>query len=258
LRGRTREFEPVEALGLFPSRRVKRRTGSCLLTPPRLPPKLDCFPPTAPSNGLIVMMQLTPAFPSFLAVDTLDIDINSIERYCYDLMKRDAGRKVSNDGGYQSNDLNFDLESPFKALFQQIEERVNSLHSSLMLKKSLKQKIDNAWFNVNKRGDYNIPHVHPRTCFSGVFYVKTPKDCGDLFLRNPASSLEHVIGDICVEQYNMFTAPSLRVLPEAKKLVIFPSWILHYVTANQSNSDRISIAFNTIFQRSYSVPKTPS
>ena len=204
------------------------------------------------------MMQLTPAFPTFLAVDTLDVDISSIERYCYDLMKRDAGRKVSNDGGYQSTDLNFDLESPIKPLFQQIEERANSLHSSLMLKVFLKQKIDNAWFNVNKRGDYNIPHVHPRTCFSGVFYVKTPKDCGDLFLRNPAASLEHVIPQICIEQYTMFTGPSLRVSPEARKLVIFPSWILHYVTANQSDSDRISIAFNTIFQRSGPVPKTPS
>jgi uncharacterized protein (TIGR02466 family) len=204
------------------------------------------------------MMQLTPAFSSFLAVDTLDIDINLIERHCYDLMKKDAGRKVSNDGGYQSNDLNLDLESPLKPLFQQIEERANSLHSSLMLKKSLKQKIDNAWINVNKRGDHNIPHVHPRMCFSGVFYVRTPKNCGDLFLGNPASSLEHVIISTCVEQYNVFTAPQTRVSPEAKKLVIFPSWILHYVTANQSDSDRISIAFNTVFQRNDLVPKTPS
>jgi uncharacterized protein (TIGR02466 family) len=197
------------------------------------------------------MMQLTPAFSSFLAVDALDIDIISIEKYCYDLMKRDTGRKASNDGGYQSNNLNFDLESPLKPLFQQIEERANGLHSSLMLKKPLRQKIENAWINVNKRGDYNIPHVHPGMCFSGVFYVKAPKDCGDLFLRNPASSLVHVIVGTCVEQYNQFTAPEVRVSPEARKLVIFPSWILHYVTANQSDSDRISIAFNTVFQRSH-------
>jgi len=203
------------------------------------------------------MMQLTPAFPSFLATDTLDVDINAIERYCYDLMNRDAGRKVSNDGGYQSNDLNPDLDSPLKPLFQQIEDRANTLHSSIMLKTSLRQKIDNAWVNVNKRGDYNIPHVHPRTCFSGVFYVKTPKDCGDLYLRNPSSSLEHVIPQVCIEQYNMFTATSVRILPEARKLVIFPSWILHYVTANQADSDRISMAFNTIFQRNFSVPMTP-
>jgi uncharacterized protein (TIGR02466 family) len=200
------------------------------------------------------MMQITPAFISFLAVDTLDVDINAIERHCYDLMKRDAGRKISNDGGYQSNDLNFDLESPLKPLFQQIQERTNSLHSSFKLKTSLRQKIDNAWINVNKRGDYNIPHVHPRMCFSGVFYVKTPKNCGDLFLKNPVSALEHAIIETYVEQYNQFTASSVQVSPEAKKLVIFPSWILHYVAANQSDSDRISIAFNTVIQRAPSAP----
>jgi uncharacterized protein (TIGR02466 family) len=196
-------------------------------------------------------MQLTPAFVSFLATDTLDVDLASIERYLYDHVKQDTGRTVSNFGGYQSNDLNLDLESPLKPLFQQIEERANALHSSIMLKKTLRQKIDNAWFNVNKRGDYNIPHVHPRVCFSGVFYVKTPKNCGDLILRNPAPSLEHIIIESNVERYSEFTSPAAQFSPEAKKLVIFPSWLLHYVSASQADSDRISIAFNTSIHKKF-------
>jgi uncharacterized protein (TIGR02466 family) len=194
-------------------------------------------------------MRITPAFVSFLAIDSLDIDLESIERYLYDSMKRDTGRKVSNDGGYQSNEFNLALESPLTPLFGQIQERANSLHSSLMLRKSLRQKIDNAWFNVNKSGDYNIPHVHPRACFSGVFYVKTPKNCGDLILRNPASSVEHIIIESNVERYNEFTSPALQFSPEARQLLIFPSWLLHYVTASRADSDRISIAFNTILHK---------
>jgi uncharacterized protein (TIGR02466 family) len=196
-------------------------------------------------------MQLTPAFVSFLATDTLDVDLASIESYLYDHVKQDTGRTVSNFGGYQSNDLNLDIESPLKPLFRQIEERANALHSSIMLKKTLRQKIDNAWFNVNKRGDYNIPHVHPRVCFSGVFYVKTPKNCGDLILRNPAPSLEHIIIESNVERYSEFTSPAAQFSPEAKKLVIFPSWLLHYVSASQADSDRISIAFNTSIHKKF-------
>ena len=195
------------------------------------------------------MVQVTPIFPSFLVTDTLDIDTGAIADCCYDLMQRDAGRKLSNDGGYQSGKLDFELAPVLKNLSNQIVERVNGLHVALMLNNVLEQRLSNAWFNINRKGDYNIPHVHPRSCFSGVFYVKAPKDCGDLYLKNPAVSLEHVITDIEIQQYNAFTSPSLRVAAEPGKLVLFPSWVLHFVKANQSDSDRISIAFNTVFQR---------
>jgi len=191
------------------------------------------------------MLQIAPIFPSFLAADKLDVDLGPIERCCYELSGRDVGRRFSNEGGYQSNNLDLKLYSALTYLLNEIEERANSLHASLMLKKYLKQEIDNAWINVNKGGDYNIPHVHPGSCFSGVFYVKAEKNCGDLFIKNPAMSLEHVITEPIVEQRNAFTATSLGVSPEPGKLVIFPSWVLHYVRANQSGSDRISIAFNT-------------
>jgi uncharacterized protein (TIGR02466 family) len=195
------------------------------------------------------MMQLSPIFSSFLALDVLDVDLNAIEQACYELKRADSGRQFSNDGGYQSNNISLDSRSPFAPLLLKIDAAVNQLHASLMLKKNFGQKIDNAWININNRGGHNIPHVHPRACFSGVFYVRAPADCGELILRNPASSLEHVITEDLVGQYNAFTSPVLRIAPEAGKLVIFPSWILHFVRANQADADRISLAFNTVFQR---------
>jgi len=196
-------------------------------------------------------MRPTPAFVSFLAVEALQVDLPAIERCCREVRAKDAGRKASNDGGYQSGNLDLGVASPLTDLLREVEARANALHAALMFKTSLRQALDTAWININRRGDSNTPHVHPRACFSGVFYVKAPKGCGDLMLRNPTANLEHIITEAHVETYNAFTSPQLTVPAEAGKLVIFPSWILHYVKGNQTDEDRISIAFNTVFR-----PKT--
>jgi len=194
------------------------------------------------------MIKIEPVFLSFLATEILDIDTTEIEKYCYDLRTRESGREFSNRGGFQSRDLSAAEDSPLRTLLGVLDDRVNSLHASFMFKKSLRQKIDNLWVNINGNGDYNIPHVHPKACFSGVFYVKAESGCGDLYLRHPMPSIEHIISEDRVERFNSFTSPSIRIAPEPRKLVIFPSWILHYVDANRRDTDRISIAFNTMFE----------
>ena len=47
-----------------------------------------------------------------------------------------------------------------------------------------------------------------------------------------------------IDDYNKFTSTDMSVTPSPGKLVIFPSWLVHYVQNNLDNSDRISIAFN--------------
>jgi hypothetical protein len=37
--------------------------------------------------------------------------------------------------------------------------------------------------------------------------------------------------------------------PKTGDLIIFPSWLTHYVIMKPNNKNRISIAFNTIFNK---------
>ena len=40
--------------------------------------------------------------------------------------------------------------------------------------------MGNMWANINPPGGYNMPHIHPNSHFSGVYYIKAPKDSGNI------------------------------------------------------------------------------
>ena len=52
--------------------------------------------------------------------------------------------------------------------------------------------MGNMWANINPPGGYNRPHVHPNSHFSGVYYIKAPKNSGKLFLMNQATGAHMV------------------------------------------------------------------
>jgi hypothetical protein len=54
-------------------------------------------------------MNINPLFSSYVAQDDLDIDNAKLEKYCRKVREIDAGRQVSNQGGWQS-ELIFKIE----------------------------------------------------------------------------------------------------------------------------------------------------
>ena len=53
--------------------------------------------------------------------------------------------------------------------------------------------------------------------------------------------------DDTVEEHNHMNSSFFKTPPQEKKLIIFPSYASHYVEPNNSDSDRISLSFNTKF-----------
>ena len=53
--------------------------------------------------------------------------------------------------------------------------------------------LGNMWANINYPGGYNKPHVHPNTLFSGVYYIKTPPNCGKLICNDPRPGIQTVM-----------------------------------------------------------------
>jgi uncharacterized protein (TIGR02466 family) len=113
-----------------------------------------------------------------------------------------------------------------------------------------------AWFHVTRRGGSFDVHTHPNHSWSGVYCVCQEGDeglagSGELTLINP-----HLAGtaytDMAVYRlrppYQMSNI-SLRLQPG--QLVIFPSWLLHFVTPFEPKTDdgiRITVAFNARFR----------
>jgi hypothetical protein len=82
------------------------------------------------------------------------------------------------------------------------------------------------WFNAQGPQQSTTEHTHEENdeLLSGVYYVNTPKDSGDLILID-----------------GMLTT---RVTPVAGTFLFFPPSLAHRVEVNRSPYQRLSIAFN--------------
>ena len=190
------------------------------------------------------MINIMPIFINFLAVESLSLDNDRLEKYCLEKKKTSAGRVISNGGGWQSGNL--DLATPELAeLFAQARKRLDEVHRAFEFNTELRQVITEAWININQKGHFNYSHDHPGSLFSAVYYVKGGPDKGELEFKTPITPHTYTISDEMVGGFNAFTGHALVIPPVTGDLLIFPSWLLHRVNMSQSEEDRISIAFNT-------------
>lgn len=180
-------------------------------------------------------------FHSFVDEQILEIDNNALEDFSYFVRDNDKGRVISNYGGWQSNNL--DLTIPeLQGLVSYIVENTQRLIIKYDLPK--KVSIDPLWININGKKDFNQYHEHPKSMFGGIFYIKAPKNCGDLVLVNPVTTHQHYIDPSTIEKFNEFNSYSHTVVPEVNKMIMFPAWVPHFTFPNESDEDRISVAFN--------------
>jgi uncharacterized protein (TIGR02466 family) len=167
-----------------------------------------------------------------------NIDNSKIEREILNIQKTESGRKLSNIGGWQSNDLiDFSSTPEIFKMIDSIQTVLSEIYSHWKIPK--KPTFDNAWINVNYQYCSNNFHRHPKSLFACVYYVKAPKDCGEIVFRRDDTQ-EHYF-DI---EYSEHTMKSFSIFPVPGLTVFFPAYIMHMVKPNLSNDPRISIAVN--------------
>lgn len=102
-----------------------------------------------------------------------------------------------------------------------------------------------AWGNIMSDCDFSMIHNHVRDDWSGVYYVdaegghRTVERNGALELVDPRP-LQPLTGP------GKFRRPFREITVEPKDglMVLFPSWMKHYVYPYRGGRERISIAFN--------------
>ena len=104
--------------------------------------------------------------------------------------------------------------------------------------------LGNMLANVNPPGGMNRAHQHPNSLWSGVYYIKAPKNCGHLKIDDPRAS-----ASMCRPRQKEGKKPSrlyreTHYEPIAGRCIMFPSWLIHCVDPNESNDIRISVSFN--------------
>jgi uncharacterized protein (TIGR02466 family) len=190
-------------------------------------------------------MKISPVFTNFIATDNLLIDNSSIIEYTFKLRESDPGRIISNEGGWQSNNIDISKIPELFDIYKEISKRLDELHFYFELKNNLKTRITDSWININGNNHYNTPHDHGSGLFSGIYYVKADGDCGNVEFMTPIGAHTFSINGNFVKTFNPFNSNIQTVKVQTGLLVLFPSWLVHYTRPNKTDQNRISIAFNS-------------
>lgn len=130
----------------------------------------------------------------------------------------------SNRGGWQSN------------LVQNMED-LNDFKINILSILNENLTFAQIWFNINYKNNYNILHNHGPFKWSGNYYIKTHKNCGNLYLRDPRQG---------VVFSSLYGNPDKEIKINEGMVIIFPSYLEHYVGQNYSDEKRIGISFDLI------------
>jgi uncharacterized protein (TIGR02466 family) len=182
-------------------------------------------------------MELIPIFSNFVVIDELSLDNSEIQNYsrkvCEGVINYNFGRD----------------DEVMRNLYSIVDKKLNDVHTKIGLSKEYHQVISNSWINPSIVKLITTPHNHPRCCFSAVYYVSATINSGDLILLNPNAQHTQVFPSQdhynCIEDYNSITGATFGIKPKTGTLLIFPSWLFHYVEVGDG-SDRISVAFDSI------------
>lgn len=166
-------------------------------------------------------------------------------KFIYNLKEKDnVGLKKSNINGWHSEsfDLN-DLEGKPHKFLSHITEYIKDVFKHYgWIYDSTKVKCTSMWSIINKKGSFNIEHIHSNNYLSAAYYVKAPKNCGKFKALTP-----NIINKNFFPKSNEITelnALTAKINVTEGDLLIFPAYLPHSVEENKSDEDRVIISFN--------------
>ena len=136
-------------------------------------------------------------------------------------------------------------EPELENLRKKIDEEVYNFAKSLQIdfsKHGLKRI--NSWGNLQKKGNYIKEHRHNNTQFSGVFYLQTPENSGDIIFTTRNATWINSYWEPSLTGYDDLNSFEKRFSPQQCGIFLFPAHLDHYVTPSHSEEERYSISFN--------------
>jgi len=146
--------------------------------------------------------------------------------------------RKSNYGGWQS-----DIHLHDNAAFRPLLAFVSTLCAQVFKVKGA--TFHQMWACINKKHDQNLIHSHTNNYnLSGVYYLNVPADSGEIVFRDPRPGANQA-------PYRLFKddGDSEYFAPVEGLIILFPSYLEHFVLPNQSDGDRISMSFDLTLER---------
>ena len=194
-------------------------------------------------NRLDKMLIKEQFFPTTVYGKDLQLDNNTLAQHIIQWSQQDQGVKKTNMNGWHST-TDMHLKKEYQVLVDELYKMQHEIFQEEWLDR--KPMLGNMWANINYSGGYNRPHVHPNCLFSGVYYVKTQPQCGELVVNDPRPGIQTMMPTRKSGQPPKHLWREAHIEPIQGRLIMFPAWLWHCVEPNQSNDMRISVSFNFV------------
>ena len=182
-------------------------------------------------------------FPTTVYGKDIQLDNNALAQHIINWSQQDQGVKKTNMNGWHST-TDMHLKQEYQPLVNELYKMQHEIYQEEWLDR--KPMLGNMWANINYSGGYNRPHVHPNCLYSGVYYVKTQPQCGELVVNDPRPGIQTMMPARKQGQPPKHLWREAHIEPVTGRLIMFPAWLWHCVEENKSNDVRISVSFNFV------------
>jgi len=162
--------------------------------------------------------------------------------------KKDKSETKTNAGGGWHSPTDMYKKKEYEPLINELFDMQHEIYKDYGMEP--KPGLGNMWANINYPGSYNKQHIHPNSHWSGVYYVKVPKNSGSLFVEDPRPGPNHLlprrVKGIPRALWRVVAYPAIE-----GQMIMFPAWLSHGVEINESKEKgekgwRVSVSFNFI------------
>jgi len=162
--------------------------------------------------------------------------------------KKDKSETKTNAGGGWHSPTNMNFKKEYQPLTDELFAMQEEVYKDYGMEP--KPGLGNMWANINYPGSYNKQHTHANSQWSGVYYVRVPKNSGSLFVEDPRPGpnllLPRRIKGAPRALWRVVIYPAIE-----GQMIMFPAWLPHGVELNESKEKgekgwRVSVSFNFI------------
>jgi uncharacterized protein (TIGR02466 family) len=189
--------------------------------------------------------------PNFQALNS------GLERTILSRAQSTMSNKVSNVGGWQSKTDFLDWPEPEIAQFRtEIDRGVQMISAMPTLLEGRppdpRKRVEYeayGWANVNQSGHYNTLHVHAEADWSVVYYVSPGVPVPDTMMNGRIEFRDPRPGAAFVRTPGFINGQPMLLKPQAGLMIVFPSWLEHWVHPFFGEGNRVSIAVNVMIKK---------
>lgn len=186
---------------------------------------------------MIVDLFSTPIYKGKVYIPESDLsDIKSCVEY----------KRNPSDNGFVSTDKY--IFNKYGAIKNQVKAHLDDYSYSVIgIRDDVKMRLMNSWVMSHVRGDFAPNHYHTNSVISGVLYLQVPENSGDIYFVKDQDEQDILSRTINVPKVpNNYNSANQKICVSAGDLILFPSKLIHYVPASESDEMRFCIAFNVM------------